>query len=55
MFGNSLDDEYRALVNELGFSRDEVRQLILQGIQTSWLPESRKREMAASFQNDPNW
>ncbi len=55
MFGNSLADEYRVLQDELGFSRDEIRQLILQGIRTSWLPETRKKDMAASFQNDPNW
>ena len=43
MFGNSLADEYRALETQLGFSRDEIRALILQAVDTSWLPPARKR------------
>lgn len=55
MFGNSLADEYRALENELGFARDEVRQVILNGIETSWLEPDAKRRLAAEFQADAHW
>jgi adenosine deaminase len=55
MFGNSLADEYRALEQALGFSRDEIRTLILNGIHAAWLPEQRKRQLAAAFQQDPSW
>lgn len=55
MFGNSLAGEYEALEAELGFSREEMRALILQGIQVSWLSEDKKRELAETFRRDPVW
>jgi adenosine deaminase len=55
MFGNSLAQEYALLESELGFSRDEIRALILNGIRSSWLPESRKRTLAEAFHRDPAW
>jgi adenosine deaminase len=55
MFGNSLAEEFRLLEEKLGFSRDELRSLILQGIQTAWLPEERKRQLVEAFRNDPAW
>jgi adenosine deaminase len=55
MFNNSLAEEYRLLETRLGFSRDEIRALILQGIRASWLPEERKRQLANSFRTDPAW
>jgi len=55
MFDTSLAHEYRLLVQELGFSRDGIRALILQGIISSWLPEARKTEMIKQFRSDPAW
>jgi adenosine deaminase len=55
MFGNSLAQEYAVLESEFGFSRDEIRALILNGIRGSWLPESRKRTLAETLHNDPAW
>ncbi len=55
MFGNSLADEYRALEDRLDFTRDEIRALILQGIESSWLSPERKLQMANEFRADPNW
>ncbi|MCK4514953.1 MAG: adenosine deaminase, partial [Spirochaetaceae bacterium] len=55
MFGNSLAGEYRLLHEELGFSRDEIRTLILQGIGASWLPAGRKRALTREFREDPAW
>jgi adenosine deaminase len=55
MFGNSLAEEYALLETKLGFARDEIRHLILQGIEDSWLPEARKRRLAEEFRADPAW
>jgi adenosine deaminase len=55
MFDNSLAEEYRLLESRLGFSRDEIRSLILQAIAASWLPLQRKSEWTARFRADPAW
>jgi len=55
MFGNSLADEYRALESELGFARDDVRRIILNGIETAWLEPAEQSRLAAAFQSDPHW
>lgn len=55
MFGNSLAGEYQLLVNRLGFSHDEVRGLIIQSIQASWLPSGKKSQMIDAFRTDENW
>ena len=55
MFGNSLAEEYRLLEERLGFSRPELRSLILNAISASWLPGERKTEIAAAFCAAPAW
>lgn len=55
MFGNSLAEEYRLLEQELGFSRDEIRALILQGVRASWLPEEKKQRLIDAIGEDPAW
>ncbi len=55
MFGNSLADEYRLLEQRLGFSRQDLRTLILNGISASWMPAGRKAEIAAAFCANPDW
>ncbi len=55
MFGNSLADEYRLLEQRLGFSRQDLRTLILNGISASWMPAGRKAEIAAAFCASPDW
>jgi adenosine deaminase len=55
MFGNSLADEYRALEMELGFSRDQIRRVILNAIEASWLPEDRKAPLKHDLMTDPSW
>lgn len=54
MFGNCLADEYRAL-EKLGLSRNDIRQVILQGIQSAWLPEDSKRQLTAQFCQAAAW
>jgi len=55
MFGTSLDKEYEWLVQECGFTRQEICRLILLGIESSWLPEDRKKLLATSFEKEPSW
>lgn len=52
MFGNSLAEEYRLLVEQKGFTPAEIRMLILQAIQMSWMAEQRKRRMTEEFQRE---
>lgn len=55
MFGNSLAEEYRLLVERKNFAPSEIRSLILQAIEMSWMPEPKKQQMAAAFCKDPAW
>ncbi len=55
MFGNSLAEEYRVLVEHLRFTQDEIRALILQGVESSWLSPDRKRHLKEAFTSDPAW
>jgi adenosine deaminase len=55
MFGNSLAQEYQMLEERLGFSRDEVRKVILNGVKASWLPQAGKYCMTRLLVNDENW
>ena len=55
MFGTSLAGEYRLLESALGFSRDGIRELILNAVRASWLPEGRRRALEAAFRTDPAW
>jgi adenosine deaminase len=55
MFGNSLSEEYRTLHHELGFTLDDIRQVILNGVRSSWLPEKEKLVLEKSFITDPAW
>lgn len=55
MFGNALAEEYRLLERRLGFTRDEIRTLILEGVRSSWLPEERKGQFVEAFHRDPAW
>jgi adenosine deaminase len=55
MFGTSLDIEYRLLAEECGFTKEEICQLILLGIKSSWLPENHKESMAEEFVKEKSW
>ncbi len=55
MFGNCLAEELRLLEQKLGFSREEVRQVVLNGVRASWLPADRKEELMREFRADPWW
>jgi adenosine deaminase len=55
MFGNTLAEEYRQLVEVQGFSRREICSLILQGIAAAWLPQEEKCQLVERFSADPAW
>ena len=55
MFGTSLAGEYRSLVEVHGFTRADIRQLILQGIAASWLPDREKDDLRNAFQSSNGW
>jgi adenosine deaminase len=55
MFGNSLAGEYAALESAPGFTRSDIRHIILTGIQTSWLSEERKNQLVREFCACRDW
>lgn len=55
MFHNSLAEEYAALISQLAFTRDDIRQLVHNAVEVSWLPEARKTRLAAEIDADPAW
>jgi adenosine deaminase len=55
MFGTRLANEYRLLAEVFGFTPAEIRSLVLQAVNSSWLSEARKGEMAEEFGRDPAW
>jgi adenosine deaminase len=53
MFGNSLADDYAALVAELGFTRQEIVQIVLAAVESSWAPDDRKAALSAEIRAIP--
>jgi len=55
MFGSSLALEYRMLVQKLGFTHDDIRTLIKNGVRASWLVQEAKNQLMQSIETDPAW
>jgi len=55
MFGNSLAEEFRLLNATLGFSREEIRALLLLAVEASWMSEPEKEAVREEFTSDPVW
>jgi adenosine deaminase len=55
MFGNSLAMEYRLLVEELGFSRDDICMLIEYAIAAAWLQPEKRAALLGQFRSDMAW
>jgi adenosine deaminase len=49
MFNTTLTDEYLALAGGLGFSHDEIKQIVLNGVRASFLPEEDRAKLLAGF------
>jgi adenosine deaminase len=45
MFHNSLVDEYMCLVADLGFTLNEIKQLLQNAVKAAWCGEEKKREL----------
>jgi adenosine deaminase len=43
------------LEERLGFSQDEVRKVILNGVKAAWLSNDRKKLLTDTFVKDENW
>lgn len=54
-FGNSLAMELESAQRAHGFTRDEIRRLMLSTIDATWLSAERKKGLAVDFQRDPSW
>ncbi|HQJ52723.1 MAG TPA: adenosine deaminase [Anaerolineae bacterium] len=55
LFGSSLAEEYRLLMEHHSFSRADVRAVVLNAVRASWLPGDRKQELLQSIGSDPVW
>jgi len=55
MFGNSLAEEYFLLVDKLGFTKEDIRTIISNGIKASWMSDPEKVAIMKSFIEHPIW
>lgn len=55
MFQTSLAQEYEALMSDLGFRPDEIRRLILNAVEASWLSHDEKARLAQRIVNHTGW
>ena len=55
MFGNSLAEEYASLVEKKHFTPLEIKELIITGIEMSWMEEKRKQETLIMFTESLEW
>jgi adenosine deaminase len=55
MFQTNLADEYRLLELECGWTKAEICRLICYAIESAWLPDERRKSLAAEFRNHPAW
>ena len=55
MFQTSLAEEYLLLERDCGFTKPEIRELILSAIAASWLPEERKKSLVMEFKKHRAW
>lgn len=55
MFHNTLADEFTELMRHQFLSRHDVRRLVVNGIEASWMPNESKQETIDHFRSDPIW
>ena len=55
MFGLSMAGELAALQSTLGFTDDEIRQLLLNAVDSCWLPNAARTDLRARLVADPAW
>lgn len=52
MFGNSLSEEYLALQTAFDLSSEDIVNIILNSIQTTWLSQKEKEDLTLQFRED---
>jgi len=52
MFNTSITQEYSLLVQKLGFTLEDVKQLTLNGVEASFLPDMDKESLKSQFENE---
>lgn len=52
MFGNSLVEEYQTIKDVFNYSNEEIHTIILNSIDTMWLDEQEKKELAKKFKQE---
>lgn len=55
MFDTTLAREFRLLASEFKLDREDIRSLIHQAIEASWMPPERKHAVWTEYQSDPTW
>lgn len=55
MFGNSLVDEYAALIENHGATRATIRELVLSAADAAWLPDGQRQALTKQLATDPAW
>jgi adenosine deaminase len=55
MFGLSMAGELASLQSTLGFTDDETRQLLLNAVDSCWLPDPERADLRARLVADPAW
>ena len=55
MFHNSMAEEYEILISKFDFKRLEIKQLILNAVQSSWRPNKIGPSLIEKFTNNENW
>ena len=55
MFGNELNREYALLADVFGFTPDEIRQVVRNGVDACWLSDDRRAALRRAIEADPAW
>jgi adenosine deaminase len=55
MFNCTLAQELQILHEKMGFTQEDIQNLIIQAIKVSWMPPSEKECYITSFKNDRAW
>ena len=55
MFGNSLADEYEALVRHHDFGREEIRELMARTVRSTWLDPAERSALERDVMGDAAW
>jgi len=53
MFNNSLEQEYRCLIDELGFTLSDIKQLLYNAVDSAWCDDGKKWQLKAEI--DDYW